>query len=253
MNDPLISIVLPTYNGENSGLDASIESCLNQTYRNFELIIVNDGSTDRTEEIVREWLDKDERIKLINHGVNKNLPTALNTGFAAAKGDYLTWTSDDNQYKPKALQRMLETLQENPDVDMVYCDYEKVVTMEQDFIGHGTRGIVDDPGELINFGGVVCGCFLYKKEVRELVGDYNTDYFMAEDYEYWLRVAANCKMQPLHEILYYYTYSDSCMSAARAHKVWELFNPMLRMQYAKTWKYYSRPKRSAKYLENAMI
>ncbi|MFT5212615.1 MAG: glycosyltransferase involved in cell wall biosynthesis, partial [Patiriisocius sp.] len=99
MSNPFVSIILPVYNGEKY-LSKSIESCLNQTYRNIELIIVNDCSTDKTLEIVDGYLKLDSRIKVLTNSANKRLPASLNIGHLQAQGDYITWTSDDNLYLP---------------------------------------------------------------------------------------------------------------------------------------------------------
>ncbi|HXL56803.1 MAG TPA: glycosyltransferase family 2 protein, partial [Chitinophagaceae bacterium] len=103
MLQPAISIVLPTYNGSKY-IRTSIESCLNQTFTDFELIIVNDCSTDNTASIIEEYAAKDSRIIIIHNAFNKKLPLSLNTGFDIAKGKYHTWTSDDNYFAPNALE-----------------------------------------------------------------------------------------------------------------------------------------------------
>ena len=85
----MVSIILPTYNGE-AYIAQSIESILSQTYKKFELIIVNDCSTDHTLEIIQRYKEKDARIRVINNIVNKKLPCSLNIGFSDARGDYLS-------------------------------------------------------------------------------------------------------------------------------------------------------------------
>ena len=107
--DDLISIVLPIYNGEKY-MKQSIDSVINQTYANWELLIVDDGSTDNTAAIAREYAEKDNRIKYYKNPQNMRLPKTLNRGFSLATGDYLTWTSDDNYYYPTALEKMYTTL-----------------------------------------------------------------------------------------------------------------------------------------------
>ena len=101
MND-LISIVLPVYNGERF-LRESIDSVLAQTYTNWELLIVDDCSTDNTAAIVHEYVQKDSRVQYYKNEKNLRLPRNLNRGFSLARGDYLTWTSDDNVFWPTAL------------------------------------------------------------------------------------------------------------------------------------------------------
>src|SRR3989304_1114440 len=107
VSSPKVSIVLPTYNGARY-IRQSIDSCVHQTYRNIELIIVDDASTDNTPEIIASY--KDERIKYFRHEKNMGLPHALNAGFAEANGDCLTWTSDDNYYAKEAIEKMLSFL-----------------------------------------------------------------------------------------------------------------------------------------------
>ena len=104
---PLVSIVLPTYNGENF-IAKAIESILKQTYTNFELIIVDDCSSDATNEIINSYAKKDARIRIIKNDVNKKLPASLNIGFDNAKGEYYTWSSDDNEYYPQAFEKMVD-------------------------------------------------------------------------------------------------------------------------------------------------
>ena len=122
---PLVSIVLPTHNGARY-IEQAIQSCLDQTYPNIEIIIVDDASTDETPELLARIAAGNHRIRVIRHTQNQRLPGALNTGFANAKGDYLTWTSDDNLYEPEAIQLMVSGLEARPDVGFVYCDYRLI-------------------------------------------------------------------------------------------------------------------------------
>jgi glycosyltransferase involved in cell wall biosynthesis len=106
---PLVSIILPTYNGSRF-LERAIQSCLGQTYFSIELIIVDDASTDSTPEILARAVKQDTRVRVIWHDRNRKLPAALNTGFSEAKGEFLTWTSDDNEYLPNAIEQMVDFL-----------------------------------------------------------------------------------------------------------------------------------------------
>lgn len=151
----MISVVLPVYNGENR-VSKSIESVLSQTYTNLELIIVNDCSTDGTEEIIRHYKEFDKRVRIIENSTNQKLPKSLNNGFRAAKGEYLTWTSDDNAYHTDALEIMASELDKNPKIDMVYTDFTKV-DMEGNVI---EKVKLLDPDQL-RFGNAVGACFLY--------------------------------------------------------------------------------------------
>ena len=116
---PLVSIVLPVYNGARF-VRQSIESCLKQTYHDIELIVVDDGSQDKSVEIVKSF--DDNRIKLVCHQMNRKLSAALNTGFAHSSGAYLTWTSDDNYYAPNAIAEMVGFLEEHPEIDFLFAN-----------------------------------------------------------------------------------------------------------------------------------
>ena len=206
MTKPLVSIVLPTYNGARYLAD-SVQSCIDQTHPNWELIIVDDCSTDHTPAIIASFQALDPRIRSIRHETNRKLPGALNTGFAAAKGDYLTWTSDDNAYRPHAIATMLSYLRAHPEIGVVYCDFTKT-----DAAGTPVqRYVVAEPQELA-LQNCVGPCFLYPRWLAERVGEYNESLFLAEDYEFWLRASQAAPMRPLHEDLYLYRLHDNTLT-----------------------------------------
>src|SRR5262245_42250457 len=91
----LVTIVLPTYDGARF-IDEAIAGWVAQNHAAWELIVVDDASTDDTPHRLRAWSEKDSRIRVVRHATNRKLPAALNTGFAGARGKYLTWSSDDN-------------------------------------------------------------------------------------------------------------------------------------------------------------
>jgi len=207
MNEsPLVSIVLPTYNGARY-LAQSIQSCLNQTYQHWELILVDDASTDHTSQVIADHVARDSRIWSVRHDTNRKLPAALNTGFAIAKGDYLTWTSDDNLYRPNALAEMVAFLFQHTEADAVYTDYSEI-----DETGEIIRTIgVPNPPELA-YRAFHIPCFLFRRQVYETTGSYDEDLFLAEDYDYWLRVIARFHPQALHQNLYLYRRHNASLT-----------------------------------------
>jgi glycosyltransferase involved in cell wall biosynthesis len=192
----MISIVLPTYNGARY-IEQAIESCLSQTYRYLELIVVDDGSRDDTTVKVEAYLGRDRRVRLVRHDRNRTLPVALNTGFAAAGGDYLTWTSDDNIYHPEALAKMLAFLEARADVGMVYTDYSFI---DQD--GRVIeRKIAGEPHRLLSEDyNCLSPCFLYRRKVRDVVGDYANDLYLAEDFYAYRAHPSSLSMRYRHRI-----------------------------------------------------
>ena len=115
-----ISVIIPTYN-QAKFIEESIESILAQTFKNWELIIVNDGSTDNTKDILDRQIDP--RIKII-HKENGGTGSALNLGFENATGEYETWLASDNKYYPNALQDMFDILETKREIDFVYSNCE---------------------------------------------------------------------------------------------------------------------------------
>ncbi|MGM9580174.1 MAG: glycosyltransferase [Anaerovibrio sp.] len=206
MKNKKVSIVLPVYNGSRY-LREAIESILAQTYSNIELIIVNDCSTDNTEAIVREYMAADNRIILINNVVNLKLPRSLNIGFSYAKGEYFTWTSDDNRYHNNAIEVMLDFLEKNHGIGMVYADYY-LIDSHGNFVKENTllssRNLI--------FSNCIGACFMYRKCVADYVGEYDAALFLAEDYDYWVRISINFEIYHLETFLYDYRIHDGSLS-----------------------------------------
>lgn len=210
-NGAKVSIVLPTYNGAKY-IRQSIDSCLNQTYKNIELIVVDDGSSDETSEIIRSY--KDGRIRYLRHEGNKGMPHALNTGFAHTTGEYLTWTSDDNFYAKEAIEKML-TFLKTRNCEFVYCDY---CSFEDDNFSNLNRIKLTDQDKVENSNCIGC-CFLYSRRIKELTGAYNPNTELAEDYDYWIRVSKKFSMHHLSEPLYFYRLHDKSLSVTKYYEV----------------------------------
>lgn len=210
--NPKISVVLPVYNGE-AHLAKSIQSVINQTFTDWELIIVNDCSTDSSLDIMKHYAETDSRIKITNNETNKKLPASLNIGFSYATGTYLTWTSDDNRYRNNAFQMMYEYMENNPDCGMVAADYciefensgdkQNICVLDTDLKYHDTVG----------------ACFLYRKSVADEIGGYDEDLFLVEDYEYWLRIYEHSKIGHIPVCLYDYLRHDNSLTVTREKDV----------------------------------
>lgn len=210
---PTISIVLPTFNGERF-LDEAVESVCGQTFTDWELIIVDDCSNDQTPNIIEKYVLADERVKSIRHQVNRKLPAALNTGFAEASGEFLTWTSDDNLFRPRALETMLRVLKAHQDVGFVYA----AMTIINDSGKTMKRRRAEPPNRLA-LKNPIGACFLYRREVYETIGGYSEKWFMAEDYDYWLRVSGKYLMMPIAEDLYLYRDHGRSLTNSHAERI----------------------------------
>ncbi len=216
----LVSIVLPVYNG-GEVLKESIKSVLGQTYKNFELIVVNDGSTDKSLEIAKAFAKTDSRIKIINQE-NKKLPTALSVGFRHAKGEFFTWTSADNIMLKDCLQIMVSDIQKKPDVSMVYGNMRLIDGRGRIKRGRGwfekpmLSGNVHFPKDtraLNTYANNTIGAaFLYRAEAAYILGDYSKHKTNLEDYDYWMRMNSLLKIDHIDEekpIYLYRIHEDS--------------------------------------------
>lgn len=207
---PKVSIVLPSYNGEKY-IRQSIESVINQTYQDWELIIVNDSSTDNTLAIANEYDNNDSRIKVITNEKNRKLPYSLNVGFRVSTGKYLTWTSDDNSYYPEAIEKMVDFLEHNLDYQMV-CAQMNMVDVNGVFI---ERHIAYD-NTFMYFNDCVGACFLYKHSIINVIGEYDESKFCIEDYEYWMRIIKEYgKIGWLEMPLYEYRVHSQSLTGTR--------------------------------------
>ncbi len=227
LEEPLISIVLPVHNGRKY-LKQAIESCLNQTYKNLELIIIDDGSTDDSLLIASEFLVIDNRVKVIANGENLTLPASLNIGHRQAQGDYITWTSDDNMYQKDAIKKLYQTLIKER-VDIVYCDY-LIIDDEDKLVGQARLKDI----EFLLFDGVIGACFLYKKEVYNRNNGYNENLFLVEDYDFWLKALKHSYYYKIENPGYYfYRYHANSLTVRMQndHVLKERFMNNLRRLY----------------------
>jgi glycosyltransferase involved in cell wall biosynthesis len=209
---PLISIVLPTYNGARY-LREAIDSCLHQTYPNWELILVDDTSTDDTPSIIAEYAARDGRITTVRNPVNRKLPGSLNVGFARARGEFVTWTSDDNCYRPEALSEMAAFLDANPSVDLVYADFS-VMDDSGATTGEGWAG----PVEELPLRNSIGACYLYRRAVHDRLGGYDEDLFLVEDWDYWLRASTSFRLARLPKDLYLYRCHTNSLTGTQRER-----------------------------------
>lgn len=208
---PLVSVVLPTYKRAHV-LPFAIRSVLGQTWRNLELIVVSDNSPDHTAEVVAGF--SDPRLRFLVNERNLKLPGTLNRGFAAARGEYLTWTSDDNLFAPTAVERMAEALARG-DADFVFADYFEFAERDDTGTPKQVRQVRLPDAPDMKQGNAIGACFMYTRAVMERVGGYDTGLFLNEDYDYWMRVAREFRLRHLGEPLYYFARNDESLYCSR--------------------------------------
>lgn len=146
------------------------------------------------------------------------LPASLNIGFKQASGKYLTWTSDDNLYKPEAFSIMSKHLEQNDNIDFVSCDMDWVNEDLTKYAQHSNWCDRNSPitlAYICNIG----ACFMYKSNLLTKIGEYNEELFCAEDYDYWCRIALECNIAYLTNNLYTYVANTESLSFTQRERV----------------------------------
>lgn len=207
-----VSVILTSFNGVTRGyLGFAIESVLNQTYKEFELLIIDDGSMDGTKEFCKKYLD-DSRVQYI-YQVNKGLASARNTGIEKSQGKYICFLDDDDVWKEDKLQKQVEFFEKNPDVGMVYTNLELIDEIGK-VIGYQKHKANGDIYKELFFENIVdapSSCMI-KKEVFEKVGNFKEWMKSNEDYELWFRIAKEYKIYSINEPLVEYRVHQNKMS-----------------------------------------
>ena len=209
----MVSVVLPVHNGA-ALLRQAVESCIAQEFRQWELIIVDDASTDETPLIIEAFVQSDSRIRSLTARQNVGLPAALNMGFGVARGEFYTWTSDDNCFRPNCLGVLAAELRAHPAVDLVYSNYTTI-----DAAGvEGSHINVLAPENLVERN-CIGSSFMFRRNVFKVLGGYDKGLFLVEDYDFWLRASCHFKFMPVHQDLYLYRLHESSLTERRRDEV----------------------------------
>jgi len=207
---PLISVLMCVYNAEKHVND-TIVSILNQTYINFEYIIINDCSTDSTLSLIKKMSDSDSRIRLINNPMNVGLTKSLNFGIYEAKGKYIARMDVDDISTKNRFEVQIKFLEENPDIAV--CG-SHVITEKT---GYNDKYIPYTPEDikatLFFMNALTHPSVMMKSSVIiEENNFYNEKYKFAQDYELWCRLSKNHKIVNLKEDLLEYRWHESNVS-----------------------------------------
>ncbi len=196
-----VSILMCVYNGE-SYLKEAIESLLGQTLNDFEFIIVNDGSTDKTSQILSEYAAQDARIVLVHNEKNLGLEKSLNRGLAVAKGEYLARQDVDDVSLPNRLELQTRFLDSHPEVGALGTAVE-VINRQGSTIGEDYLPIDHESLQAL----LLINNFLHhstlmaRRSLMQVLGGYNEDMRYVEDYDLWLRLSRLSRLATLPDIL----------------------------------------------------
>jgi hypothetical protein len=196
---PRVSVILPVHDGERH-LGAAIESILAQTYRDFELIVIDDGSTDRSLEITRSFADP--RVRVLENPTNLGLPVSLNRALERCEGTYVARHDADDVSKPARLARQVSFLDGAPEVGLVGTWYTEIDAEGRTL---GNRRLPCDHlslrWALQFYSPFVHGSVMFRRKAVETVGPYSETFPTSQDYELWLRIASRFEIANLPDRL----------------------------------------------------
>ena len=191
----MISVIMATFNRETL-LPRAIESVLAQDSRDWELVVVDDGSTDRTRELIEKYMSRDGRISYF-HQANAGLSAARNAGIARSTGELVTFLDSDDEYRPRHLSLREVFMRDNPQVDMIHGGLEIVG-------GSDTVPDRNNPGKLIAIADcIVGGTFFARRRVFQLVGGFRKPDF-GNDYDFMQRAMPLVRVEKVSFPTYVY-------------------------------------------------
>lgn len=223
---PRVSVILPVYNGA-AYLASAIESVLAQDFEDFELICIDDGSRDQSGAIIRDYAQRDARIRECPNSVNIGLPATLNRGTALARANLHSWTSHDNLMRPRMLSQLVAALDGAPDAAVAYAGYTVI-----DSEGAPIRYQAPRPMKDRLLGNPVGAAFLYRSEVPSELGGYDETLFGAEDYDFWLRAARQFGFVSVDQDLYLYRRHAASLTDQRAIRIRAMVNQLIDREIA---------------------
>jgi glycosyltransferase involved in cell wall biosynthesis len=207
-----VSIVMAVYNREQY-VAAAIESVLAQTYRDFEFVIWDDGSTDGSLEIARKYDEQDERIRLIA-APHQGAGVAMNRVFEQTTGKYMGYVDSDDLLAPEALEKTAAALDKYPQVGLVYTDYIEIDEKGKEK-RYGRRCRIQYSKEKLLTSFMVFHFRLMRRDPYEQVGGFNEYLEAALDYDLCLRLSEVTTFAHLKKPLYYYRIHSNSISQGR--------------------------------------
>lgn len=204
VNNPLVSVIIPAYNSSRYICEA-IDSVLSQTYDNLEVIVVNDGSTDTTLQVLEKY---HKRIIVIDQ-LNQGAAHARNTGIKAAKGEFITFLDSDDYWFKQKVELQIQYLRQHPEMGAVYADWSRWHPVGNEFPDPLTLApqnvtLEIDPEQsgwlyekLFSDFIITTITILIKKSVLDEIGYFDTSLKMGEDYDLWLRLSRVTRIDKL--------------------------------------------------------
>ncbi|MGR3310382.1 MAG: glycosyltransferase [Candidatus Brocadiales bacterium] len=210
---PRVSVIIPTYNSA-TFLPEAIESVFAQTYKDYEIIVIDDGSTDNTKEVLNPYFDKIKYIYQQNHGAG----SARNTGIKHSQGEYIAFLDADDIWLPEKLHIQANYLDNNPEIAMVYSQCLQVST-DGRLTKKRSRDRNLPSGEVFNIlflhNFVFTSTVVVRNRVLSAIGLFDESFTISQDRDLWLRVAGEFKVSGIHKPLCKYRNAGGSLSKNR--------------------------------------
>lgn len=203
--DPLVSVIIPTYNRKKY-VAGAINSVLSQTYKSIEIIVIDDGSTDGTGDVISGFSKKDVRIIIIKNEINAGFVKTLNRGIEAAKGQYIARLDDDDRWLgAQKLEKQVNFMEHNPEYVLVGGGVIKIGEDGKEIIRFSLPKSDKDIRKVILVSNVFAhSTVLFKKDSWTRAGGYNEQFGFFCDWELWLKFGTFGKFYNFQEFFIYY-------------------------------------------------
>lgn len=203
MSFPTVSVVMSVFNGEEF-LSETIDSVLNQSFRDFEFVIVDDGSTDATADILSKYALRDGRIRVLRNG-KKGRAASLNLGITLANGKYVANTDADDLAMPERLEEQVAFMERNPEVGALGGAFE-LITDSGEVIDIIRRPFEDSEirSVILRYNPICHSSVLLRKDIVLALGGYRSIFVPSEDYDLWLRMSEQSRLANLNNVLVQY-------------------------------------------------
>ena len=205
--DPLVTVYIPTFN-YGRYVEQAIKSVLNQTYKNWELIVIDDGSTDETDKIISRY-ESNEKVTIVRQD-NKGLPVTCNIALRLSKGKYIARLDGDDYFDENALLVMCHYLEKNRDIALVYPDYF-LVDEANEILSVERRDRVDNKTKLLDMP-AHGACTMFRRRVLLELGGYNEEIDCQDGYDIWVRCVQQYKAGNVNLPLFYYRQHNTSLT-----------------------------------------
>lgn len=219
MQSPLISVVMPAHNASKN-ISAAVDSILHQTFKRFELIVVNDASTDKTLQKLKSLVKKDKRIKILSNEKRLDIAGSLNRGIKEARSDIIARMDSDDISMPERLELQYELIMSSKKIAAVGAN---IVIMDENEKDLDTRNYPDNSEGLkkclFKYSPFAHPVVMFRKKMFEKVGGYDPTYSPTEDLDLWFRLGRNYEFRSVPKLLLRYRLSKSSSSHSIMRKL----------------------------------